>query len=107
MQGISTSKHQHLVDALLRMERLLNKKTDQEADKLLCAVYLRELETAFFQYEQLLSELSSLIEGYNELFGKAKTQFLSPRLKKLRRQVHKDTQLSYLVLENIRLVYRT
>lgn len=107
MQGINKSKHIHLLDALLQLERLLSREFKQDADMQQSAKYRRELETMHLEYERLLLELSKVIDGYNELFSKVKIQFLSPKLKELRKQVPQDKPVFSLLAENIRMVYGT
>lgn len=107
MQGISQSKHQHLVDALLQLERLLSIDIKQDTDKQQAAELRQTLETLHGQYHQQVKELSDLILDYQNLFQKTKLQFLSPKLKELRQQVPQDKPVFPLLAENIRLVYGT
>lgn len=107
MQGISQSKHQHLIDALLKLEKLLGKDFKQDADRQQAAVYHMELDAKHTEYERLLLELSHVIDGYNQLFEKVKIQFLSPKLKEMRKNVPQDKAVFTLLRENIHIVYGT
>lgn len=107
MQGISTSKHQHLVDALLQLERVLGQDFKADTDLQEAAEYRGELERMHEEYEHLLMHLSELIVNYNELSGKVKIQFLSKKLKELKKQTPQDRPVFQLLMENIRLAYGT
>lgn len=107
MQGISNSKHQHLVDALLHLEQLLSGDFKQVTDKQQAAELKHELEAMHNRYNQQVLELSDLILDYQDLFQKTKMQFLSPKLKELRKQVPQDKPVFSLLAENIHLVYGT
>ena len=86
MQGISNSKHQHLVDALLHLESLLSRDFQRDVDKQQTVVLRHELEVMHKKYNKQVRELSDLINDYQELFCKVKMQFLSPKLTELRKQ---------------------
>jgi hypothetical protein len=107
MQGISTSKHQHLVDALLQLEKLLNREFVHNTDPQMAAELRSELETLFGSYNRQVMALAKLIGDYHELFNKAKIQFLSPKLKELRKKAEHDARVFPLLAQNIRLVYGT
>ncbi len=107
MQGINQSKHQHLVDALLHLENLLSRDFKQDTEKQQAAELRQELEFMHKRYDKQIRELSDLITDYQEMFCKVKMQFLSPKLKELRKQVPQDKPVFGLLAENIRLVYGT
>ena len=107
MQGISKTKHKHLADALLQLERLLSRDFKQDTEIQQALEYRKELELMHTEYERLLLDLSGIIDDYNELFGKVKIQFLSPKLKELRKHVPQDKPVFRLLTENIRMVYGT
>lgn len=107
MQSISRSKHQHLVDALLQLENLLGRDFKQDLDKQQSAELRHELEVMHKRYNKQVRELSDLITDYEEMFCKVKMQFLSPKLKELKKQSKQDTRLMPLLVQNIRLVYGT
>jgi len=107
MQGISQSKHQHLVDALLQLENLLNRDFKQDTDKQHASELRSELEAMHRKYDEQMRELFDLILDYQDLFNKAKIQFLSPKLKELRKQVPQNTRLYTVLTENIQLAYGT
>lgn len=105
MQGISNSKHQHLVNALLHLENLLSKQCEQNTDKQLAGELRLELETLHNSYSKQVNALADLIGDYHELFSKAKIQFLSPKLKELKKQAEQDAQIMPVLAQNIRLMY--
>lgn len=107
MQGISTSKHQHLVDALLHLENLLSKDFGQDIDRQLANELRSELELMHNNYSQRVAALAELIADYHELFHKAKMQFLSRKLKELKKQAGRDDSVLPLLAQNIRLAYGT
>ncbi|HEK22392.1 MAG TPA: hypothetical protein ENO28_18265 [Bacteroidetes bacterium] len=107
MQGISTAKHQHLVDALLQLEKLLSRDFKQDTDRQQAEELRLELEAMHNSYNKQVNALAELIGDYHELFTKAKMQFLSPKLKELRKQAEQDTRILPLLAQNIRLVYGT
>jgi hypothetical protein len=107
MQGISTAKHQHLVDALLQLENLLSGDYRQDSDRQLALELKTELEAMHASYQQQVKELSELIMAYQDLFHRAKMQFLSPKLKALRKQSEHDARIMPLLTRNIQLVYGT
>lgn len=107
MQGISTSKHQHLVDALLHLENLLESDFEQQADRERSAELRQELETMLESYKEQINTLAELIGDYHELYHKARMQFLSPKLKMLRKQAGQDGAVLPLLVQNIRLAYGT
>lgn len=107
MQGINQSKHQHLVDALLQLENLLYMDSKANADLQQAAELRQQLETMRRDYNRQIAELAELIADYQQLFNKAKMQFLSPKLKALRKQVPHDKTVFQLLVENIQVVYRT
>lgn len=107
MQGINQSKHQHLVDALLQLENLLYMDSKANADLQQAAELRQQLETMRRDYNRQIAELAELIADYQQLFNKAKIQFLSPKLKELRKQVPQNTKLYTVLTENIQLAYGT
>lgn len=84
MQGINKTRHAHLVDALLQIERQLSTGSEylQEAEE-----YLAELESIYSDYENMLGELAEKIRAYETLFGHIKIQFLGKKLKALKREI--------------------
>lgn len=104
MQGISKSRHVHLMDALLQMEQLLNK----ECECLQQTVEYRiELETIHSNYERLLGELARQITDYEVLFSHVKIQFLGKKLKELKKEISVEMRDFPLLMQNIRLAYGT
>ena len=72
MQGISKTRHEHLIDALLQMERLLSSDCEciQEAEE-----YRTELENMYRDYECILSELAKQIRAYELLSARLRYSF--------------------------------
>lgn len=87
MHGISKTKHLHLADALLQLERLLSRDFKQDVNMQQSEEYRKELEAIHLEYERLLVDLARVIDGYNELYGKVKMKFLLPKLKELHKNV--------------------
>ncbi|EHQ27500.1 hypothetical protein [Mucilaginibacter paludis] len=83
MQGISKSRHVHLMDALLQLEYLLGKECGclQQAGE-----YRAELATMHSDYERLLGELAKVITDYSVLYDEVKIRFLGKKLKELKRK---------------------
>lgn len=104
MQGISKSRHTHLVDALLQMEQLLSKECEclQQAGE-----YRVELESMHGNYERLLDELSKQIMEYEILYSHVKIQFLGKKLKELKKEISVEMPDFPMLMQNIRLAYGT
>lgn len=104
MQGISKSKHEHLIGALLQLEQLLSRECEclQQAGE-----YRVELETMHGNYEQLLNELAKQIVSYELLYSQVKIQFLGKKLKELKREITAETPGFPRLVQNIRLAYGT
>lgn len=107
MQGISTAKHQHLVDALLQLERELSRdfKTDLALQQ--AAEYRTELEAMHRNYERLLDELSRQITEYEILYSHVKIRFLGKKLKELKKEISAEMKDFPVLVQNIHLVYGT
>ena len=87
MQGISKSRHEHLLRALLQMEGLL-KECDLECCALQQAAdYNCELENMYQNYQRMLKELSRQITDYEILYIEVKVQFLGKKLKQLKKEI--------------------
>lgn len=107
MEGISQSKHQHMGDALLHLEMLLGSDDATGAGLQQAADYRLELEGKHQQYEGLLADLSKVIVDYQGLFVRVKVQFLSKKLKMLKKQVPVDKPAMRLLVKNIQVAYGT
>lgn len=104
MQGISKSKHEHLMSALLQLEGLLNKECDclEQARE-----YKSELETMHSNYERLLDELARKITDYEVFYSHVKIQFLGKKLKELKKDISVEKPSFPMLRQNIRLAYST
>jgi predicted nuclease with TOPRIM domain len=104
MQGISRSKHVHLMDALLQLETLLGKECEclQQAGE-----YRAELETMHRNYERLLGELAQLITDYSVLYDEVKIRFLGKKLKELKKEISVEMPDFPMLVQNIRIAYGT
>lgn len=104
MQGISKSKHMHLIDALLQMEQLLSKEYEclQQTTG-----YRVELEAMHSNYERLLDELARQITDYEVLYSHVKIQFLGKKLKELKKEITVEMQNFPVLVRNIQLAYGT
>lgn len=87
MQGINKAKHVHLIDALLYMERLLAREQRECTCVQQPAEYRQKLEDMHGNYERLLKELSGQIRAYEALFSQVKVQYLSKKLKELKKEI--------------------
>ncbi len=107
MQGLSKSKHVHLVDALRHLESLLNGR-EQECECLpQTAALRRELESMHGNYERLLDELAKQITDYEVLYSHVKIQFLGRKLKELKKEMTTEQPDFVAMVDGIRLAYGT
>lgn len=107
MHGISKSRHEHLLDALLQMEGLL-KECDLERSCIQqAAEYNRELESMYQNYQRLLKELSRQITDYEILYIEVKVQFLGKKLKQLKKEIHIEKPAFSVLQASIKLAYGT
>lgn len=123
MHGISKRKHEHLVEALLLLEQLLTKEQKHEGEatepigddvpsdflttgKAVGKIRV-ELQEIFDLYTSSLTELSILINRYDELYNYSRTAYLAKALKELRRKTNRDVQEFQSTRENIQAVYKT
>ncbi|EHQ27512.1 hypothetical protein [Mucilaginibacter paludis] len=104
MQGISKSRHVHLMDALLQLEQLLGKECEclQQATE-----YRVELESMHSNYERLLEELARQITNYEVMYSHVKIQFLGKKLKELKKEISVEMPGFPVLVQNIRLAYGT
>ena len=102
MQGINKTRHAHLVDALLQIERQLSTGSEylQEAEE-----YRAELESMYNDYEHMLGELAGHIRAYETLFGQVKVQFLGKKLKVLKKDMMVERTNFPIGCKNAPLVY--
>jgi hypothetical protein len=124
MNGISKSKHEHLIEALLQLENLLLEKgqvlssdTDDLCDYEDPADIINackaagkarvELEEIYTSYNLTLESLSALIKKYDELYNFIRAEYISKRLKELKRSIQPDNIQFQSLRDNIRTVYRT
>ena len=105
MQGINKSKHVHLIDALLQMERLL--REDKQANECLQQMveYRAELESMYSDYKRLVEVLAIHISKYKALHGHIKIQHLGKKLKELKKEIPIEKPAFLMLVENIRLAY--
>ncbi|EHQ25474.1 hypothetical protein [Mucilaginibacter paludis] len=104
MQGISKSRHVHLMDALLQLEQLLGKECEclQQTGE-----YRVELETMHRNYERLLDDLEKVITDYSVLYDQVKIQFLGKKLKELKKEISVEMPGFPVLVQNIRIAYGT
>lgn len=107
MQGINNSKHRHLVDALLQFQNMLDRDFERDTDRQQAEELRLELEALHCSYSKQVNVLAELIGDYHELFSKVKLQFLSPKLKELKKQAEHDTRIWPMLAKSIQLVYGT
>jgi len=107
MQGINKAKHAHLIDALLQMERLLSREQRECGCIQQTAAYRLELEDMHVNYQVLLKNLSVQITAYEALFTQVKVQYLSKKLKELKKEISGEKPALRMLIENIRIAYGT
>lgn len=103
MQGINRKQYGHIVDALLRMERLLSDKQKECSSLKQAEDYKRDLESMYSNYERLLKELSEQITAYEILYSEVRVQFLSRMLKELKKQIPPEKPAFVMLQASIRL----
>ena len=123
MRGISKSKHEHLIEALLQLEKLLEVESgtfhkpgsaiENLNDVKIDATYKSvinirvELEEIFSTYNIALESLAFLIDRYEELYNYSRTEHLAKILKELKRKISNNDDQFQLMRDNIQTVYRT
>ena len=85
MNNLSKSKHTHLIQSLLVLERILDCDSEEEADLIQTCSLKNELELQYQHYELLLIELQEVITVYETLYKELKYQHLLKKLKMLKR----------------------
>ena len=123
MHGISKSKHEHLIESLLLLEKLLAEEqalikradsalNDNGADiaeysgeHKLAAIYREELDQIYTQYNTILLSLSEVIERYDKLFNQVRLEYVSKKLKELKRKVNAGEVRFDLLKDNIHTAY--
>ena len=107
MQGINKTKHAHLMDALLGLEKLVIEQDPADCCILKAAEYHGQLGTMFSDYERLLTELSILICDYEILCSEVKVQFLGKKLKEIKKDTAVEKPAFAMLCSSIRLAYGT
>jgi hypothetical protein len=123
MHGISKSKHEHLIESLLLLEKLLSEeqalinraKLELDANGVnviepgsehqLAAGYREELTQIYAQYNTILVSLSEVIERYDKLFNHVRLEYVSKKLKELKRKVNAGEVRFDLLKDNIHIAY--
>ena len=103
MQGINRKQYGHIVDALLRMERLLSDRQKECSSLKQAEDYKRDLESMYSNYERLLKELSEQITAYEILYSEVRVQFLYRMLKELKKQIPPEKPAFVMLQASIRL----
>ena len=111
MRGITKGKHVHMIDALLQLEELLTHEQPECGCSQQARDYRRELAAMHANYELLLEKLAEQVSTYETLFGDVKINFLSRKLKELKKGIPADhaASISSLAMlhHNIQLAYGT
>lgn len=123
MHGISKSKHEHLIESLLLLEKLLAEEqalikranstlgesgmdmVDYSGEHKLAAVYREELDQIYAQYNTILASLAGVIERYDKLFNHVRLEYVSKKLKELKRKVNAGEVRFDLLKDNIHTAY--
>ncbi len=107
MQGINKSKHAHLMDALLGLERLVRRQCADDKCMQEVAGHRDRLENIFGDYERLLAELAILITNYEVLYSEIKVHFLAKKLKEIKKEIAVEKPAFVTLQASIRLAYGT
>ncbi|RYD89474.1 MAG: hypothetical protein EOP54_25555 [Sphingobacteriales bacterium] len=122
MQGISKSKHEHLMGALQHLEELLFSKEGLKVKRdevlqedaadfqqvLRDAIQAREeLQQLYVNYNLTLEDLALIISKYEKLYSHLRTDFVSKRLKELKREMPITDEQFKLLKEGIHTAYGT
>jgi len=107
MQGISKSRHVHLMDALLQLEGLLSAGKRERGCLQEASDYRESLEAMHRNYERLLDELAGQIEAYETLYSEIKVQYLGKKLKELKKEIPVTVPAFVLLQANIKTAYGT
>lgn len=105
MHGINRSRHLHLIESLLLLEELLHEEkelliSDAAGNNMenkavaenyqntsqAAAAYRAELEEIYSLYHMELASLAETIERYDKLFNHVKIEYVSKKLKDLKRR---------------------
>ena len=123
MHGISKSKHEHLIESLLLLEKLLSEeqalinkaKLELDANGVnviepgseyqMAAAYREELTQIYAQYNNILQSLAEVIERYDKLFNHVRLEYVSKKLKELKRKVNAGEVRFDLLKDNIHTAY--
>ena len=123
MHGISKSKHEHLIESLLLLEKLLSEeqalinkaKLELDANGVnviepgseyqMAAAYREELTQIYAQYNTILQSLAEVIERYDKLFNHVRLEYVSKKLKELKRKVNAGEVRFDLLKDNIHTAY--
>ncbi|MEO6148751.1 MAG: hypothetical protein ABIN95_00070 [Mucilaginibacter sp.] len=122
MQGISKSKHEHLLEALQQLEELLfakeglKIKTEVETagtapdlqQVLRDAISAREeLQQLYISYNITLESLALIISKYDKLYYHLRSDYVSKKLKELKREMPVTDEQFKLLKEGIHSAYGT
>ncbi|RYZ98553.1 MAG: hypothetical protein EOP47_19090 [Sphingobacteriaceae bacterium] len=123
MQGISKSKHEHLVEALQHLEGLLffsdndmklksqvqteNGSTDVQQDLKDAIIAREELQQLYLSYNITLKSLAAIISKYDKLYYHLRSDFVAKRLKELKREMPITDEQFRLLRESIHSAYGT
>ena len=101
MQGINKARHVHLMDALLQLESLLNRKPQEFGCLQQTADYRVKLESMHRDYEKQLADLYVLIAEYETLFKEVKVQYLGRNLRNLQKHLAPETKEYRILLQTL------
>lgn len=90
-----------------QLERLLARKEQNLTDLQQTLAYSKELEKMYENYNHLLTDLARQISDYESLYTKVKTQYLSKKLKHLKKEMLEQEPAFIRLIENIHIIFRT
>lgn len=98
MQSLSERKHKALIAVLQQLSELSNQLGSScryvEVD-------IRDLDTLYVRYQELLSELGDCIAAYENLYKDMKTNVLAPQLRQIRKQMDHRTSEYHILKQQL------
>lgn len=95
------------MDALLGLERLLNRQCADDTCMQEIAEFRDQLTKMVEDYDRMLSELANLITDYEVFYSEAKVQFVGRKLKELKKEISVEKPAFVTLRSSIRLAYGT
>ncbi|MBE5319796.1 hypothetical protein IM793_11550 [Pedobacter sp. MR2016-19] len=107
MQGINKGKHEQLQNALVQLSNLLENEQEDKESIQQAIDYQKKLEYVYSDYQKKLADLEQVVIEYEVFYAHVKAQFLTRKLKELKKEIRTKQPAYGLLAENIRLSYGT